>query len=145
MILDGVSDIGNIGGIIRSAECLGVNFLIIDKSCTINEGCMHASAGALAKMAVCKVQNITTAVSYLKKSGISIVSCTEKAEKTLKNFDFNNPTAIIVGSEETGISTALLRLSDHKIKIPMTGSISSLNVSVSTGIILYEASSQREG
>ena len=145
MLLDNITDVRNFGAICRTAECAGVNAIVIPSrgSASINGDAIKTSAGALHRIPVCKVSNLTDAVFLLQELDIQIVGCTEKTEATIYDTDYTKPTAIIMGSEDRGISNQLLRLCDHKAKIPMSGSISSLNVSVAAGIILYEAVKQR--
>lgn len=144
-ILDNVTDVRNFGAIARSAECFGVNGIVIPFKGTaeVNDDAVKTSAGALLKMNICRERNLKDAIIFLKQSGIQIISATEKSSKTLDEIDFSIPTAIILGSESKGISKDLLKHSDHDVKIPMTGSIGSLNVSVSASIFFYEALKQR--
>lgn len=145
LILDRITDVRNFGAIVRTAECAGVNAIIIPDSgsARINADAIKTSAGALHKIPVCRENNLKQTIDYLKESGLQIVSCTEKASDYYYQVDFTEPAAIIVGSEENGISNELIQKSDVKVKIPMMGKISSLNVSVATGIVLFEAVSQR--
>ena len=145
LILDGITDIRNIGGIARTAFCTGVHAIIIpDKGVgALNEDAILTSAGALEKIAVCRVNSLMKAVDELHLNGIKVYATEMKAEKSFSDVDFTEPTAIIMGSEEKGVFPALLKICDEKIKIPMAGGFESLNVSVATGIILYEAMKQR--
>jgi len=145
LILDRITDVRNFGAIARTAECAGVNAIIIASTgnAQINADAIKTSAGALYNIPVCREENLKQVIDYLKESGLQIVACTEKADNSYYQIDFTEPTAIIMGSEENGISNEFLQKSDTKAKIPMIGKISSLNVSVATGIILYEAVSQR--
>lgn len=145
LILDKITDVRNFGAISRTAECAGVDAIVIPKreSAQINADAIKTSTGALHRIPVCKVDNLTDTVFFLKESGIQIIACTEKTDDTIYTPNYNNPTAIIMGSEEKGISNQLLKVSDHKAKIPLIGEITSLNVSVASGIILYEAVKQR--
>lgn len=145
LILDRITDVRNFGAIARTAECSGVDAIIIPSqgAAQINADAIKTSAGALHKIPVCKEESLKTILDYLKDNGLQIVACTEKASEYYFQVDFTEPTAIIVGSEENGISNDLLQKSDAKAKIPLKGKIGSLNVSVATGIILYEAVSQR--
>ena len=145
LILDGITDIRNIGGIARTAYCTGVNAIIIpDKGVgALNEDAMLTSAGALEKIAICRVNSLMKAVDELHLNGIKVYATEMKAEKNFSDIDFSEPCAIVMGSEEKGIYPALLKICDEKIKIPMAGGFESLNVSVATGIILYEAMKQR--
>lgn len=145
LILDRITDVRNFGAIARSAECAGVDAIIIPfkGGASINSDALKTSAGALHKIKVCREQNIKTTIEYLKQSGIQIIACTEKASDYFFDIDYTKPTAIIMGSEENGISDEYLKRSDKRVKIPMLGTIESLNVSVATGIILFETVKQR--
>ncbi len=146
IILDRITDVRNFGAISRSAECAGVHALIIPSrgSAQINSDAIKTSAGALYQVPVCRSENLKQTCDFLKRSGLSIVACTEKTEKTIYDTDFSLPTAIILGSEEDGVSEEYLKFSDTKAKIPLFGKIESLNVSVSAGITLYEVVRQRK-
>ncbi len=145
LICDRVNDVRNFGAICRSAECAGVNAIIIPAkgSAEITADAVKTSAGALMRIAVCREKSLPALVENLKNSGVKIVSCTEKTNENMYLTDLKGPLAIIVGNEEHGISSTLLALSNHRAKIPMKGEISSLNVSVASGIILFEALRQR--
>ncbi|MEK6616077.1 MAG: 23S rRNA (guanosine(2251)-2'-O)-methyltransferase RlmB [Bacteroidota bacterium] len=145
IILDRITDVRNIGAIARSAECAGVHAMIVPSrgSAQINSDAIKASAGAIYQIPICRSENLKHTFDFLKKSGLRIISCTEKSEKTIYETDFSLPTAIVLGSEEDGISEEYLKLSDEKVKIPLHGKIESLNVSVSAGIALYEVVRQR--
>jgi 23S rRNA (guanosine2251-2'-O)-methyltransferase len=145
LILDGITDIRNIGGIARTAYCTGVHAIIIpDKGVgALNEDAVLTSAGALEKISICRVNSLMKAVDELHLNGIKVYATEMKAEKNFSDIDFTEPCAIVMGSEEKGIHPPLLKICDDKIKIPMAGGFESLNVSVATGIILYEVMSQR--
>ncbi|MBI5370547.1 MAG: 23S rRNA (guanosine(2251)-2'-O)-methyltransferase RlmB [Sphingobacteriales bacterium] len=145
LILDGITDIRNIGGIARTAHCTGVHAIIIpDKGVgALNEDAILTSAGALEKIPVCRVNSLMKAVDELHLNGILVFASEMTAEKTISEMDFTVPCAIVMGSEEKGIYPALMKICDEKIKIPMKSGFESLNVSVATGIILYEAMKQR--
>ena len=145
LILDGITDIRNIGGIARSAYCMGVQAIIIpDKGVgALNEDAVLTSAGALEKIAICRVNSLMKAVDELHLNGISVRASEMTAEKKLYELDWKEPVAIIMGSEEKGIFPALLKISDERFRIPMSGNFESLNVSVATGMILYETMKQR--
>lgn len=147
MILDRLTDVRNFGAIARTAECTGVHALVIIEKggVLVTSDAIKTSAGALMRIPVCKVKDLSQVVHYLKSSGINVVACTEKTQKLIQDTDLTLPTAIIMGSEEDGISTKLLAESNEKAKIPMTGEIASLNVAVSAGIVLYESLRQRMG
>jgi 23S rRNA (guanosine2251-2'-O)-methyltransferase len=146
LILDGITDIRNIGGIARSAFCFGVNAIIIpDKGVgALNEDAILTSAGALEQMAVCRVNNLIKAVDELHLNGIKVFASEMQAEKNSFEINLKEPCAIIMGGEEQGVFPALLKTADQIFKIPMTGNFDSLNVSVATGIVLYEVMKQRK-
>jgi len=145
LILDGITDVRNFGAIARTAECAGVHALIVPAkgSAQINPDAIKTSAGALYKIPVCRHDSLFKTAKFLQESGLQLVACTEKTNDFLYEPDYTVPTAIIMGSEESGISTELIRIADHLAKIPMHGEIESLNVSVSAGILLYEAVRQK--
>ena len=145
LILDGITDIRNIGGIARTAFCTGVQALIIpDKGVgALNEDAMLTSAGALEQLPVCRVASLMKAVDELHLNGIRVLASEMTAPGNVFDVDFKEPVAIVMGGEERGIHPALLRICDEHFKIPMQGGFESLNVSVATGMILYEALKQR--
>lgn len=145
LILDGITDIRNIGGIARTAFCTGVQAIIIpDKGIgALNEDAILTSAGALEKIAVCRVNSLMKAVDELHLNGIKVLASEMNADKNVFDIDFKEPVAIVMGSEEKGIYPALMKVCDEKFKIPMANGFESLNVSVATGMILYEAMKQR--
>lgn len=145
LILDRITDVRNFGAIVRTAECAGVHAIIIPSrgSALINADALKTSAGALFKMPVCRVDNLKAIIDYLKESGLSIIACTEKTDQLHDTVNYAKPVAIIMGSEEDGISGEYLKRADFKAKIPLMGTIGSLNVSVAAGVILFEAVRQR--
>ncbi len=145
VVMDEITDIRNFGAIARTAECAGVNALIIpDKnSAQINAQTVKTSAGALYNIPLCRTKSLKTTLQFLKQSGFQIISCSEKGAELYTSNDYNIPIAIVLGSEEYGISGEILRISDQIVKIPVFGNINSLNVSVAAGIILYEVVRQR--
>lgn len=145
LVLDGITDIRNIGGIARTAYCMGVHALIIpDKGIgALNEDAILTSAGALEKIPVCRVNSLIKAIDELHLNGIKVFASEMTAAKDIADCDFKEPSAIVMGSEEKGIYPALMKACDEKIKIPMKGDFESLNVSVATGMILYEVMKQR--
>jgi 23S rRNA (guanosine2251-2'-O)-methyltransferase len=145
IILDGITDVRNIGGIARTADCTGVHGIIIpDKGVgALNEDAILTSAGALEKIPVCRVNSLMKTVDELHLNGIRVFASEMTAEKNLFEMKFDEPVAIIMGAEEKGIHPALMKICDEKFKIPMVGDFESLNVSVATGMILYEAMKQR--
>ena len=147
LILDRITDVRNFGAICRSAECMGIHAVVIPSrgGAQINSDAIKTSAGALHKISVCRADNLKNTIDYLKESGLQIIACTEKGEKNCYEADLTAPCAIILGSEEDGISDEYLKRSDLTVSIPLSGEIGSLNVSVAAGIILYEAQRQRKG
>lgn len=145
IILDGVTDIRNIGAIARSAFCFGVHAIIIpDKGVgSLNEDAILTSAGALEKIAVCRVNSLMKAIDDLHLNGIKVYASEMTAETKITKIDFTEPCAIVMGGEEHGIYPALMKICDEKFAIPMPGDFESLNVSVATGVVLYEVSRQR--
>ncbi|AEM69740.1 RNA methyltransferase, TrmH family, group 3 [Allomuricauda ruestringensis DSM 13258] len=145
LMLDGVSDVRNFGAIIRTAECCGVHGIIIPKNgaAPITDDTVKTSAGAAFNVPIAKVDHLKDAIFYLQSSGIVITGATEKAKDEIYGVDFNQPTAIIMGSEEKGISPSTLNIIDHQAKLPLLGKIGSLNVSVACGVFLYEVVRQR--
>lgn len=145
LILDRITDVRNFGAIARGAECAGVDFIIIPSrgAALINGDAIKTSAGALHRLKVCREDNLKNTIEYLKEAGLQIIACHEKTDKLIYDADFTKPTAVIMGSEENGISNEYLKRSDEQVKIPMIGKIASLNVSVATGIVLFEAVKQR--
>jgi len=146
IILDGITDIRNIGAIARSAYSMGVHAIIIPSKGigALNEDAILTSAGALEQIPVCRVPSLMKAVDDLHLNGIRVFASEMKAEKKIYTCDFSVPSAIVMGGEEHGIYPALMKICDEKFQIPMPGEFESLNVSVATGIILYEAMRQRE-
>lgn len=144
-VLDGITDVRNMGAIARSAECNGVHGIIVPTkgSAEINADAIKTSAGALSKLPVCREFKLKETIRYLKDSGIKIIGCTEKAEKPIFSADLSGPIALIVGNEEKGISSENLSLCDDTLKIPMYGTVQSLNVAVSASIMMYEVNRQR--
>lgn len=145
VMLDGVSDVRNLGAIARTAECAGVSAIILPAKggAAINAEAIKVSAGALLRIDTCKTQNLRIPIYYLKERGFQIVAATEKTESLIYEADFKRPTVIVMGSEGKGISDSVMKLCDAKVKIPMHGEIESLNVSVATSIILFEVVRQR--
>lgn len=146
LVLDRITDVRNFGAIARSAECAGVDAIVIPSrgAAQVNGDAIKTSAGALHTIPVCKEENLKQTLEFLKNSGLTIVSCTEQGSIPHYTADLTGPVAIIMGSEEDGISGEYLRKSDVRVLVPMKGEISSLNVSVATGVILFEVLRQRE-
>ena len=145
VILDGVSDVRNLGAIARTLECAGGCGIIVPANggAAINAYAVKASAGALMRLPVSKVPNLKLAAYYLKQSGFRIIAVTEKVSRLIYETDMTGPCAFVMGSEGKVISQGMLDLADEKAAIPMSGEISSLNVSVATSVVLYEAVRQR--
>lgn len=145
LICDRITDVRNFGAIARTAECAGVHAIIIPSkgAARINADTVKTSAGAIYKIPVCREDNLKNTIDFLKESGIEIIACTEKATVPYHSIDYNKPIAIIMGSEEDGISQEYLKKSDKTILIPLQGETESLNVSVAAGIILFEAVKQK--
>lgn len=145
LLLDQVSDVRNFGAIIRTAECCGVHGIIVPKtgSAPITEDTVKTSAGAAFRVPIAKVDHLKDAIYYLQSSGVTMVAASEKTEEDIYGVDFNRPTAIVMGSEEKGISPSILGIVDHKAGLPLLGRIGSLNVSVACGVFLYEVVRQR--
>lgn len=145
LILDQITDVRNFGAILRTAECTGVNAVIIQKSggAPVSGDTVKTSAGAIFKIPICKVEHIKDAIFYLQSSGISIVAATEKTDSEIYSLDLKKPLAMIMGSEGKGISRSVLSLVDERASLPLLGEINSLNVSVACGAFLYEVVRQR--
>lgn len=147
LLLDRITDVRNFGAIARTAECAGIQCIVIPGrgAAAINSDAMKTSSGALNHISVVREPDLAETVKYLQESGITVVACTEKSSRDLyeRSTDLTGPLAIVMGSEEDGISPELLRMADTHVKIPLLGSVGSLNVSVATGIVLYEAVRQR--
>lgn len=146
LVVDRVTDVRNFGAMARTADCAGLTGIIIgDKgNAPITGDAVKTSAGALNYLPVCKVTDVRKIILLLKQNGIKVVACTEKATDDVYASNLTGPLAIIVGSEEDGISPELLKVADHLVKIPMFGNIASLNVSVAAAISMYEAVRQRQ-
>jgi 23S rRNA (guanosine2251-2'-O)-methyltransferase len=145
LLLDGISDVRNFGAIARSAECAGVHGIVIPASgsAAINPEAIKTSAGALHRIPVCRSGDLLRTVRYLRDSGLRIIAASEKGEEAVFRSDMTGPVGIILGSEGRGVSGVLLKAADNRVSIPMMGEISSLNVSVAAGILLFEVVRQR--
>jgi 23S rRNA (guanosine2251-2'-O)-methyltransferase len=143
--LDGVSDVRNFGAIVRTADCMGAHAIIIPEkgSARITADAVKTSAGALHSFPVCREKSIVRAIEYMKESGLKVFCAAEKSGNPASDTLLTGPSVLVLGSEEKGISREIIALSDHQIRIPMTGTIGSLNVSVAAGILLYEMVRQR--
>lgn len=145
MVLDRITDVRNLGAIARTAECTGVHALVVPAkgSAQINSDAIKTSAGALFNLAVCRSENLKYTIEFLKRSGLQLIACTEKGSKQINEINFSVPTALILGSEEDGISPEYLKRCDAEAHIPLLGETASLNVSVAAGIALYETMRQK--
>lgn len=140
LILDRITDVRNFGAIARTAECMGVHAIVIPskESALITSDAIKTSAGALNKIPVCKVDDLKKSVSFIKSLGIKIIACTEKTDDLVFDLTLSGSTALILGSEENGISKDILDLTHQKAKIPLFGTIGSYNVGIASSIFLYE-------
>ncbi|MCL6272433.1 23S rRNA (guanosine(2251)-2'-O)-methyltransferase RlmB [Muricauda sp. 2012CJ35-5] len=145
LLLDQISDVRNFGAIIRTAEVCGVDGIIIPKNgaAPITPDTVKTSAGAVFNVPIAKVDHLKDAIYYLQSSGVNVVGATEKADKNLYSIDFKLACAIVMGAEDRGISSSVLKVLDHSAKLPLMGQIGSLNVSVACGVFLYEVVRQR--
>jgi 23S rRNA (guanosine2251-2'-O)-methyltransferase len=145
LLLDRVTDVRNFGAICRTAECTGVDAVIVPErgGAMVNGDAVKASAGALNRIKICREFNLKNTIQYLQESGFTIAGCTEKAEKNCYDVNLNQPVCLIMGSEEDGISPEYLKRCDLLMKVPLSGKTASLNVSVAAGILLYEVVRQR--
>ena len=145
IILDRITDVRNFGAILRTAECTGVDAVVIPSknSAQLNSGTIKSSAGAIYKIPICRSDNLKTTLDFLRNSGLKIVAAAEKAEVNHFQSDMTGPIGIILGSEGEGISAEYLKKTDMEIKIPLLGEIESLNVSVAAGVLMYEVVRQR--
>ena len=145
LMLDHITDVRNMGAIARTAECAGFHAIIIPDrgSAALNTDAVKTSSGALLRIPVCREANFKTTLNLAKQYGIQIVAATEKGAVHYRQVDFRQPTLLILGNEEHGISNELLKMSDLRAKLPILGQVQSLNVGVAAGIFMYEALEQR--
>jgi 23S rRNA (guanosine2251-2'-O)-methyltransferase len=145
VLVDGVSDVRNFGAIARTCECAGVDAIVIParNSVSVNADAVKTSAGALLSLPVCKEDSITESIKFLKNCGYKVIAATEKAENHYTQADYSTPTAIVMGGEDRGISMDNLRICDEMVKIPVFGTIASLNVSAAAAVLMYEVVRQR--
>lgn len=145
VVLDGITDVRNFGAIARTAECCGVNGLVIAERGSVSVGAdaVKTSAGALMSLPVCRERSVPGAVRFLKDSGFNVVAVSEKADYNYTLGDYTTPTALVMGAEDVGISPEVMALCDTRVSIPMFGHIGSLNVSVAAGVMMYEVVRQR--
>lgn len=146
LLLDHVTDVRNFGAIVRTAECTGVDAVIIPDhgSAQVSDDAVKTSSGALLRMPICREQNLKTVLNLAKQCGMQVVAATEKGATDYLEVDFRKPTLLIMGAEETGISPELLKLSDARAKLPILGQVQSLNVSVAAAVFMYEVLRQRK-
>jgi 23S rRNA (guanosine2251-2'-O)-methyltransferase len=146
LMLDRVTDVRNFGAIARTAECAGVQAIVVPAKggAQINADAMKTSSGALNYISVCRENSLRDAAKFLTESGLQVVACTEKATDSIYDVDFTHPTVIVMGSEEDGISPELMNMVDRQVRIPLIGKVDSLNVSAAAAVILYEAVRQKE-
>jgi len=145
LLLDGITDVRNFGAIARTCEVAGVDAIVIPAkgSVTVNADAVKTSAGALLKIPVCKEQSLTSAIQFLKNSGVKVVAATERGATNYTEMDYSGPIAVVMGAEDVGVSNDNLRIVDNLVKIPQFGTIGSLNVSVAAGILIYEVIRQK--
>jgi 23S rRNA (guanosine2251-2'-O)-methyltransferase len=145
LLLDQITDVRNFGAILRTAECCGVHAIVVPKqgAAPLNQDAIKTSAGAAFRIPIARTDHLLDAIYYLKASGVQTIAATEKASESIYNLSLTNPTAIVLGSEERGISPAVLKHVDQKASLPLLGEIGSLNVSVACGAFLYEVVRQR--
>ncbi|HTE34810.1 MAG TPA: 23S rRNA (guanosine(2251)-2'-O)-methyltransferase RlmB [Chryseolinea sp.] len=145
LILDRITDVRNFGAIVRTAECAGLDAIIIPEkgSAPITGDAMKTSAGALNHLPVCREKDMKATLKLLRDNGIRLVACTEKTQNDIYSQNLSGPMALIIGSEEDGISETVLREADDLVRIPLKGKIESLNVSVAAGVAIYEVVRQR--
>lgn len=145
LLLDQIDDVRNFGAIIRTAECCGVDGIIVQKKggAPVTADTVKTSAGAIFNIPLIKVDHIKDAIYYMQSSGIKVIAATEKTDDLLYSKDLSQPLALVMGNEGKGISPSVLKIVDEKAKLPMQGTIGSLNVSVACGAFLYEIVRQR--
>ena len=145
VLLDHITDVRNMGAIARTAECGGVDALVVPDhgSAALNDDAVKTSSGALLRLPVCREANLKTVLNLARQQGMQVVAATEKGAVHYREVDFRQPTLLVMGSEETGISPEVLRLCDVRAKLPICGEVQSLNVSVAAGVFIYEALAQR--
>lgn len=145
LLLDHVTDVRNFGAIVRTAECTGVDAVIIPDhgSAQVGDDAVKTSSGALLRMPICREQNLKTVINLAKQCGMQVVAATEKGATDYLEVDYTKPTLLIMGAEETGISPELLKMADARAKLPILGQVQSLNVSVAAAVFMYEVLRQR--
>ncbi|MDR1886704.1 MAG: 23S rRNA (guanosine(2251)-2'-O)-methyltransferase RlmB [Prevotellaceae bacterium] len=147
LLLDKITDVRNFGAIARTAECAGIDAIVVPAkgAAPLNVDAMKTSAGALNYIPVCRVPNLRTAIYLIKSYDIKVIAATERSEKNYFAADLSGAVAVILGSEESGISGNNLELADETVKIPLYGNIDSLNVSAAAAVIAFECVRQRYG
>lgn len=145
LVLDHLTDVRNFGAIARTAECVGVDAIVVPEKggAAVNADAMKTSAGALSKIPVCRARSLMKAVTFLQESGLEVVAASEKADQAYYQRSYKQPLALVMGAEDRGVSAELLKIVDARVAIPMAGSIESLNVSVAAGVLLFECLRQR--
>jgi len=145
VVLDGITDVRNFGAIVRTAECAGVDAIVVPSagSAAVNADAIKTSAGALLTVPICRVQNLKNAVRFLSESGLKIIAVTEKTDANYTTLSYTVPLALVLGAEDEGISLEILKICDEQAAIPLCGTIESLNVSVAAGVAMYEVVRQR--
>lgn len=145
LLLDRITDVRNFGAIARTCECAGLDAIVMEEkgNAPVTGDAVKTSSGALHHLPVCRVKSMKETMKALRDNGIQVVACTEKAAQEIYEADLSGPTALLMGSEEDGISSHLLRDADLLVKIPIRGKIESLNVSVAAGVAIYEAVRQK--
>ncbi len=147
LVLDQVTDVRNFGAIVRTAVCAGVHGVVFPEkgSARIGEDAMKTSAGALGNIALCRAAGMAGTLRFLRDSGLRLIAATEKGSSRYYDADLKGPVALILGSEEKGISPALLALADGQVRIPLAGNIASLNVAAAAAVLMFETARQRTG
>lgn len=145
ILLDHITDVRNMGAIARTAECVGAHAIIVPDhgSAQLNEDAVKTSSGALLRLPICREANLKTVVNFAKQSGMQVVAATEKAATSYLDIDFRRPTLLVMGAEDKGISSDLLKVCDQRARLPIIGEVKSLNVSVAAAVFMYEMLRQR--
>lgn len=145
VLLDGITDVRNLGALARSAECAGAHALVIPEKgmAPVNAEAIKASSGALSRIPVCRESSIPESIAFIRECGIGVAALDEKGRESIYEADLTGPTAFVMGAEDRGVSAAVLKMADKILTIPMKGRVASLNVSVATGVVLFEALRQR--
>ncbi|MDI3521272.1 MAG: rRNA (guanosine2251-2-O)-methyltransferase [Anaerophaga sp.] len=146
LLLDGITDVRNFGAIARTAECAGVDAIVLPEkgSVSVTPDAIKTSAGALFRIPVCREKNLYFVLKHLKNRGFTIAAASEKGDTDYRKAEYKGPVALILGAEDKGISSQLLKMADAHVSIPVRGEIGSLNVSVAAGILIYEVLRHRD-